>query len=214
MGKKPKKAVKGLRTNYAVLVKLWGYPFNQSNRIIGPWRILALANITHVRLASSRPGSGPTRTVSTTWSGCGGPRASSVPLLTLYRRGRVLRQKIGGEYLYVSVSRGSAQVEQRQEQRQAEAAQVMGVGLVEEHMRGHLRAFVATLNEKQRRLYAGFDQCASVAAATPSSRAGPGSMSRPWPGDGRNCRPVARPWIASGRWEPGDRRLRKTHEPN
>ncbi len=78
-------------------------------------------------------------------------------LLTLYRRGRVLRQQIGGEYLYVSVSRGSAQVEQRQEQRQAEAAQVMGAGLVEEDMRGHLRAFVATLNEKQRRLYAGFE---------------------------------------------------------
>jgi len=33
----------------------------------------------------------------------------------------------------------------------------MRSGLVEEDMRGHLRAFVATLNEKQRRLYAGFE---------------------------------------------------------
>ena len=78
------------------------------------------------------------------------------PLLTLYRRGRVLRHQIGGEYLYVSVSRGSAQVEHRQTQLQAEAAPVMDAGL-EEAIRPHLTAFLATLNEKQRRLYAGFE---------------------------------------------------------
>ena len=40
-------------------------------------------------------------------------------LLTLYRRGRLLRPQIGGEYLYVLVSRGSAQVEHRQHEVQA-----------------------------------------------------------------------------------------------
>jgi len=77
-------------------------------------------------------------------------------LLTLYRRGRVLRHQIGGEYLYVSVQRGSAQLEHRQEHVQAEAAPLMGPGL-EEDIRPHLKAFLATLNEKQRRLYAGFE---------------------------------------------------------
>ena len=77
-------------------------------------------------------------------------------LLTLYRRGRLLRHQIGGEYLYVSVQRGSAQVGHRQEQVQAEAAPLIGSGL-EEDILPHLKAFLATLNEKQRRLYAGFE---------------------------------------------------------
>ena len=77
-------------------------------------------------------------------------------LLTLHRRGRVLRHQIGGEYLYVSVHDGSAQLEYRQQHVQAEAASFMGPDL-EADMRGHLRAFLATLNEKQRRLYAGFE---------------------------------------------------------
>ena len=54
-----------------------GYPFNRSHRIFG--RTLALASTTRGRWASSRPGSRPTRTALTTWSGCGGPRASSAP---------------------------------------------------------------------------------------------------------------------------------------
>ena len=77
-------------------------------------------------------------------------------LLTLYRRGRLLRHQIGGEYLYVSVSRGSAQVEHRQHEVQAQAAPPMSPGL-EEDIRPQLKAFLATLNEKQRRLYAGFE---------------------------------------------------------
>ncbi len=77
-------------------------------------------------------------------------------LLSLYRRGRVLRHQIGGEYLYVSVQRGSAQLEHRQEQVQAEATALMGPGL-EEDILPHLTVFLATLNEKQRRLYAGFE---------------------------------------------------------
>ena len=39
----------------------------------------------------------------------------------------------------------------------------------------------------------GSSRCVWVAAATPSSRAGPGSTSRPWLGDGRNCTAVAFP---------------------
>jgi len=78
------------------------------------------------------------------------------PLLTLYRRGRVLRQQIGGEYLYVSCQRGSEQLTRRQEQVQAEATQGVVPGLALD-LSPHLTAFLATLNEKQRRLYAGFE---------------------------------------------------------
>ncbi len=77
-------------------------------------------------------------------------------LLTLYRRGRVLRHQIGGEYLYVSVERGAAQLERRQKQLETEATPVTSLGL-EEDIRPHLTVFLATLNEKQRRLYAGFE---------------------------------------------------------
>ncbi len=71
-------------------------------------------------------------------------------LRTLYRRERVLRHQIGGQYLYVSVERGTAQLERRQ----AEAEQASLDGDPEEP---HLAAFLKTLNEKQRRLYAGFE---------------------------------------------------------
>ena len=74
-------------------------------------------------------------------------------LLSLYRRGRVLRHQIGGEYLYVSVHDGSAQRAHRQQQVQAEAVSPN----LEADLRPHLQAFLATLNEKQRRLYAGFE---------------------------------------------------------
>lgn len=77
-------------------------------------------------------------------------------LLTLYRRGRVLRQQIGGEYLYVSVQGGSQQLARRQEQITAAASQAMSPGL-ESGLGPHLTTFLATLNEKQRRLYAGFE---------------------------------------------------------
>ncbi len=71
-------------------------------------------------------------------------------LRTLYRRERVLRHQIGGQYLYVSVERGTAQLDRRQ----AEAEHASLDGEPEEP---HLAAFLKTLNEKQRRLYAGFE---------------------------------------------------------
>ena len=78
------------------------------------------------------------------------------PLLTLYRRGRLLRHQIGGEYLYVSCQRGTEHLTRRQEQVQAAATQGVGPGL-EPDLGPHLTVFLATLNEKQRRLYAGFE---------------------------------------------------------
>ena len=72
------------------------------------------------------------------------------PLRTLYRRQRVLRQQIGGQYLYVSVDSGSTQVERRQ-------AAVAQASLASQPEEPHLAAFLDTLNEKQRRLYAGFE---------------------------------------------------------
>lgn len=77
-------------------------------------------------------------------------------LLTLYRRGRVLRHQVVREYLYVSVQGGSQQLTRRQEQIAVAASQAMGPGL-ELGLSPHLTAFLATLNEKQRRLYAGFE---------------------------------------------------------
>ena len=71
-------------------------------------------------------------------------------LRTLYRRERVLRHQIGGQYLYVSVEGGTTQLERRQ----AEAEQASLGGDSDE---SHLAAFLDTLNEKQRRLYAGFE---------------------------------------------------------
>ncbi len=71
-------------------------------------------------------------------------------LRTLYRRERVFRHQIVGQYLYVSVESGTTQLERRQ----AEAEQAsLGV----EPNEPHLAAFLDTLNEKQRRVYAGFE---------------------------------------------------------
>jgi hypothetical protein len=77
-------------------------------------------------------------------------------LLSLVRRDRLLRHQLGGEYLYVSVHRGAAQLEHRQQQLQAAAGQDVGPGLAPD-IRPHLTMFLATLNEKQRRLYAGVE---------------------------------------------------------
>jgi len=77
------------------------------------------------------------------------------PLLTLFGRGGVLRHQIGGQYLYVSCPHGAEQLARRQEQVQAEA-QGLDPGLGPD-LSPHLTAFLATLNEKQRRLYAGFE---------------------------------------------------------
>jgi|TARA_B100002003_G_scaffold227870_1_gene235786 hypothetical protein len=70
-------------------------------------------------------------------------------LRTLYRRERVFRHQIGSQYLYVSVESGTTQLERRQAE-----AEKASLGEPDEP---HLAAFLDTLNEKQRRLYAGFE---------------------------------------------------------
>src|SRR6266496_3370855 len=52
-----------------------GYPFNRSS--LGRWSSFEPACITRGQRGSSRPGSAPTRTAWTTWSGCAGRAVSS-----------------------------------------------------------------------------------------------------------------------------------------
>ena len=77
-------------------------------------------------------------------------------LRTLSRRERVLRHQIGGQYLYVSVEGGTRQWERRQAQLEAKQTALDSASLRSD-LEPHLVAFLATLNEKQRRLYAGFE---------------------------------------------------------
>ena len=86
-------------------------------------------------------------------------------LRTLYRRERVFRHQIGGQYLYVSVERGATQLVRRQ----AEAEQSSLGGEPEEP---HLAAFLNMLNEKQRRLYAGFESLRLGGDAVAARRTG------------------------------------------
>ena len=86
-------------------------------------------------------------------------------LRTLYRRERVFRHQIGGQYLYVSVERGATQLVRRQ----AEAEQPSLGGEPEEP---HLAAFLNMLNEKQRRLYAGFESLRLGGDAVAARRTG------------------------------------------
>ena len=79
-------------------------------------------------------------------------------LSTLYRRGQVGRQQIGGAFLYVSVTGGDRQLLRRQRSEAAKASDAtFGEGVPSSELTETLRTFLATLNEKQRRLYAGFE---------------------------------------------------------
>lgn len=80
-------------------------------------------------------------------------------LATLHQRGRVERQQIGGTFLYLPRSGGERPLRRRLgilSKPEAEAStprpQEAGPGLDET-----LHQFLATLNERQRRLYAGFE---------------------------------------------------------
>ncbi|MBF8280014.1 MAG: hypothetical protein HW385_1446 [candidate division NC10 bacterium] len=79
-------------------------------------------------------------------------------LSTLHRRGQVIRHQIGGAFLYVCVSGGDRQLLRR---RRAEAERVSEAprpeGFASPQVADSLRVFLTTLNEKQRRLYAGFE---------------------------------------------------------
>lgn len=77
-------------------------------------------------------------------------------LRTLYQRERVVRHQIGGQYLYVSVEGGTTQLERRRAQVEAGQASP-GSESSPNDVGPHLAVFLSTLNEKQRRLYAGFE---------------------------------------------------------
>ena len=76
-------------------------------------------------------------------------------LSTLYRRNQVARQQIGSAFVYVSVSGGHRQLSRRQRSQAARASPREGTASSD--VTESLGKFLATLNEKQRRLYAGFE---------------------------------------------------------
>jgi hypothetical protein len=80
-------------------------------------------------------------------------------LATLHQRAQVNRRQIGGAFLYVSASGGERQLRRRSRAVEEQAVQAVSrppeqevAGLDET-----LQRFLATLNEKQRRLYAGYE---------------------------------------------------------
>lgn len=76
-------------------------------------------------------------------------------LSTLYRRDQVARQQIGGAFLYLSVRGGDRQLLRRQRNEASDAT--LGEGVPSSELTETLRTFLSTLNEKQCRLYAGFE---------------------------------------------------------
>jgi len=78
-------------------------------------------------------------------------------LSDLHRLGRVARQQIGGAFVYVSATAGKRQLARRQQAEQARALAAGPVGFDAPHVEQTLPVFLSSLNEKQRRLYAGFE---------------------------------------------------------
>lgn len=81
-------------------------------------------------------------------------------LFKLYSNQKVYREQIRGEYLYLSVDRWEEQLESCKHLIEAEVEDkelyfVSGYDSAE--VRSVLQLFLLTLNEKQRRLYAGFE---------------------------------------------------------
>lgn len=77
-------------------------------------------------------------------------------LSALHRRGLVVRQQLGSAFVYVSTTAGDRQLARR---RRAEEERVrqQASGFEAPQVGESLPVFLATLNEKQRRLYAGFE---------------------------------------------------------
>lgn len=80
-------------------------------------------------------------------------------LSTLHRRTEVVRQQIGGAFLYTSTSGGERQLQRRRQLlgEQAAASAPRPPREVGPEVEEALPRFLATLNERQRRLYAGFE---------------------------------------------------------
>lgn len=81
-------------------------------------------------------------------------------LFKLYRSQKVNRQQIGGEYLYLSAEKWQDQLERRKqliEASEKEKGLYFQTGFDSAEVRNSLQLFLSMLNEKQRRLYAGFE---------------------------------------------------------
>lgn len=81
-------------------------------------------------------------------------------LLNLYIRKRVLREQISGEYLYLSLGECEDQLRKRKElleTKKGEEGRCLAPGFDAPEVRVSMQIFMATLNEKQRRLYCGFE---------------------------------------------------------
>jgi hypothetical protein len=79
-------------------------------------------------------------------------------LLNLYTHKRVLREQLSGEYLYLSVREWEDQLRKRKDLLEAEEeGRYLAPGFDAPEVRRSMQIFIATLNEKQRRLYCGFE---------------------------------------------------------
>ena len=81
-------------------------------------------------------------------------------LFKLHCSQKVNRQQIGGEYLYLSADKWQDQLERRKqliEANEKEKGLYFQSGFDSPEVRGCLQLFLSVLNEKQRRLYVGFE---------------------------------------------------------
>ena len=82
------------------------------------------------------------------------------PLLKLYSTGRLLRKQIIDEYLYLYPTKHTLQLENRNSRIEATVAQrryQRAPAFASPEINEALESFLSTLNEKQRRLYVGFE---------------------------------------------------------
>lgn len=84
-------------------------------------------------------------------------------LLELVRAGKLGRQKLNGSYLYFSQAPnlGRKQVLSRKDQLEVNEGQQLRPEVLMNELKAALIIFYSTLNEKQRRLYAGFESMKS-----------------------------------------------------
>jgi hypothetical protein len=76
----------------------------------------------------------------------------------MYASGRLLREQIGNEYIYLAPQLAESQLSKRKVLAQKRfRSNFPESELTEEEFEGHLRIFLSVLNEKQRRLYLGFE---------------------------------------------------------
>ena len=81
-------------------------------------------------------------------------------LLTLNRRGRIVREQASGRYLYCSPdlsTRRKQLLSRRLLEQQVELGGRAGGGAIPDKLKAAMIVFYSLLNEKQRRLYAGFE---------------------------------------------------------